>query len=148
MIFIGGISSGMKELSEDIYMTYMYFSFFFIPIFKWNKRYFLRTGPESPDVELPRELGRQYERGEKTDMLNFSQISQLMEMKSLSDRFLANHPKFMMFMKAVSDDGVKEGTVIEISVKEPSGREYVTNLKISADDMLCIEKLKNMKPQN
>ena len=57
MIFIGGISSGQRELNYkgsvvicggcgsygryQVFMTYMYFSFFFIPLFKWNKRYFV-----------------------------------------------------------------------------------------------------------
>ena len=51
MIFIGGISQGMKALaytglitcsfcksttSCELLMTYYYFSFFFIPLFKWN----------------------------------------------------------------------------------------------------------------
>ncbi|MGI6079609.1 MAG: hypothetical protein ACOYBV_01315 [Candidatus Avilachnospira sp.] len=145
MIFIGGVGNGVKELTKDVYMTYLYFSFFFIPLFKWNKRYFLRNTEGGADMELPREIGRQIERGEEIAMLNFSQMSQLMEMKALSDRFFANHPKLMPFLKAVSDSGVREGSVIEISVKEPSGREYVTNLKITEDDMMCFEKLKNMK---
>ena len=147
MIFIGGVGSGVKDLTKEVYMTYMYFSFFFIPLFKWNKRYFMRNPQGGPDIELPRGIGRQIERGENVNMFNFSQMSQLMEMKVLSDRFFANHPKLLPFIKAVSESGVREGSVIEISVKEPSGREYVTNLKISDDDMMCFEKLKNMKQE-
>ena len=147
MIFIGGVGNGVKDLTKEVYMTYMYFSFFFIPLFKWNKRYFMRNLQGGPDIELPRGIGRQIERGENVNMFNFSQMSQLMEMKALSDRFFANHPKLLPFIKAVSESGVREGSVIEISVKEPSGREYVTNLKISDDDMMCFEKLKNMKQE-
>ena len=145
MIFIGGVGNGVKELTAEVYMTYMYFSFFFIPIFKWNKRYFLRNKNGGEDTELPKEIGRQIERGEAVNMFNFSQMSKIMEMKALSDRFLSNHPKLMPFMKAVSESGIAEGSVIEISVKEPSGKEYVTNLKITQDDMMCFEKLKNIK---
>ena len=54
MLFIGGISQGRKLLNYarsilcgscgstsqcQVFMTYMYFSFFFIPLFKWNKRF-------------------------------------------------------------------------------------------------------------
>jgi len=55
MIFIGGISQGHKDLgflqtlickkcgrfsSVSVYMVYTYFSFFFIPLFKWGKKYY------------------------------------------------------------------------------------------------------------
>ena len=83
MIFIGGVGNGMKELTPEVYMTYMYFSFFFIPIFKWNKRYFFRNTDGGADIELPKEIGRQIERGETVNMLNFSQMSKVMEMKAL-----------------------------------------------------------------
>ena len=57
MIFIGGISQGMKALaytglitcsfcksttSCGLLMTYYYFSFFFIPLFKWNKHFLVK----------------------------------------------------------------------------------------------------------
>ncbi len=56
MIFIGGISQGQKILDYvktvicdrcgrygrfQVVMTYMYFSFFFIPLFKWNRKYIM-----------------------------------------------------------------------------------------------------------
>ena len=56
MLFIGGISQGRKLLNYarsilcgscgstsqcQVFMTYMYFSFFFIPLFKWNKRFYV-----------------------------------------------------------------------------------------------------------
>ena len=56
MFFIGGISNGEKKLDYiqstvcprceafgrmEVYMTYMCFSLFFIPIFKWNKNIML-----------------------------------------------------------------------------------------------------------
>ena len=56
MFFIGGISNGEKKLDYiqstvcprceafgrmEVYMTYMCFSLFFIPIFKWNKKYYV-----------------------------------------------------------------------------------------------------------
>ena len=57
MLFIGGISQGRKLLNYarsilcgscgstsqcQVFMTYMYFSFFFIPLFKWNKRFYVQ----------------------------------------------------------------------------------------------------------
>lgn len=58
MFFIMGISQGLKDLGQSslitcprcgsygryiVYMTYTYLSLFFIPVFKWGKRYFVRT---------------------------------------------------------------------------------------------------------
>lgn len=79
MIFIGGISQGSKELSYhgsvvicescgaygryQVFMTYMYFSFFFIPLFKWNRRYFVRMSCCGAVYELNPEKGSQIARG-------------------------------------------------------------------------------------
>lgn len=58
MFFIGGITNSEKKLDYnqsflcsrceafgrmEVYMTYMCFSLFFIPIFKWNKKFFVKT---------------------------------------------------------------------------------------------------------
>jgi RNA polymerase subunit RPABC4/transcription elongation factor Spt4 len=57
MFFIFGISQGEKQLkfrqvgvcpacgrygSVSVWMTYTYFMFFFIPLFKWNRHYYIR----------------------------------------------------------------------------------------------------------
>ena len=78
MIFIGGISSGRKQLEYlktvicgrcgaygryEVYMTYMYFSFFFIPIFKWNKRFYVRMSCCGAVYELNPEVGGKLLRG-------------------------------------------------------------------------------------
>ena len=59
MFFIGGITQGTKELIYNaaamicgrcgrygryqVFMTYMCLSFFFIPIFKWGRKYYVKT---------------------------------------------------------------------------------------------------------
>ena len=73
MFFIMVISQGQKKLDFDqvvvcgrcgryghleVYMVYSYFSLFFIPIFKWGRRYFVRTTCCDASVELDAELGR------------------------------------------------------------------------------------------
>lgn len=69
----------------------------------------------------------------------------IMKFKSLWDSFTSRHPKFPMFMNAVMQNGVKEGTVFEITVKDPDGKEIASNLKIAKEDMELFEKLKQMK---
>ena len=53
-----------------------------------------------------------------------------------------------MFLSAVSQNAIMEGTIIEINVTTPDGKNYCTNLKVKADDMEFLDSLKNMsKPQ-
>ena len=62
------------------------------------------------------------------------------------DRFRANHPKiFPMFLRAVSQDALVEGTIIEINVTTPEGKKYCTNVKLKADDMELFDSLKSMQ---
>ncbi len=63
----------------------------------------------------------------------------------LKRKFDKNHPKFQQFLRACLKDQIKEGTVIEISVKNPDGAEKVANLKVLREDLEMFEELKNMK---
>jgi len=76
--------------------------------------------------------------------MNFNQLALLQQLRSGMSRFRANHPKFPMFLKAVSQDALKEGSVIEINVTTPEGKNYCSNVRLKADDMEFIEALKNM----
>ena len=78
--------------------------------------------------------------------MNFNQLAMIQQLKSGMDRFRANHPKFPMFLQAVSQNALVEGSVIEINVTTPEGKNYCSNIKVTADDLALIETLKNMKP--
>lgn len=92
MFFIMGISNGQRKLTFDqmeickccgkyghieIYVTYMYFMFFFIPIFKWNKHYIAKMTCCGSTCELGQDLGKAIEKGEvsyiPTEQLQFGQ---------------------------------------------------------------------------
>lgn len=80
MFFIMGINQGMKELAYNaslficgrcgrygryqVYMKYTYLSLFFIPVFKWGKRYYAKTTCCGTVYELPQDAGRRLARGE------------------------------------------------------------------------------------
>lgn len=68
----------------------------------------------------------------------------LLQMRPLLDSFKANHPKFLNFVSAVSGIGLKEGTVVEITVTSPEGKEYNSNLKLTPEDIELIQKLRQM----
>ena len=71
--------------------------------------------------------------------MNFNQLAMLQKVKECVDRFRANHPKFPLFLKAVSQNALKEGTIIEWNVTTPDGENYCSNLKLTADDMELME---------
>jgi hypothetical protein len=83
MFFIMGISSGEKVLNfvstrickscgrygrYEAFMTYTFLSLFFIPVFKWNKHYYLRTSCCNMVYEISPELGKRIARGEQVDI--------------------------------------------------------------------------------
>jgi len=83
MFFIMGISDDRKQLdfrqqmvcsccgaygAYQIFVTYTVFSFFFIPLFKWNRRYYVKTTCCGAVSQLDPELGRDIERGRITKL--------------------------------------------------------------------------------
>lgn len=57
--------------------------------------------------------------------MDFRQIAMIQKLKSDLNLFRANHPKFPMFLKAVSQDAIEEGSIIEINVTTPEGKKVL-----------------------
>ena len=89
MFLIFGINQGEKQLHFDqsavckccghfghitVWMSYTYFMLFFIPLFKWNKRYYVRMTCCSSACEISPELGHAIETG-KTTSLNLDDLN-------------------------------------------------------------------------
>lgn len=68
----------------------------------------------------------------------------LLGLRSDFEKFKKNHPKFIQFTKAFTKAGLQEGTVMECKVVTPDGQELQANIKITADDLELLEKLKNL----
>jgi hypothetical protein len=66
----------------------------------------------------------------------------LFKIKTAIEAFKASHPKFPMFLSAVSNNALQPGTVIEINVTDANGKTYSSNLKLTDSD---IELIKDMK---
>ena len=79
------------------------------------------------------------------EKMDFRQITMLQKIKSGIARFQANHPKFPLFLKAVSKDALVEGTVIEIKITTPEGKDYCTNVKLKKDDIALFDSFKAMQ---
>ncbi len=71
----------------------------------------------------------------------------LMQLQQLFHTFKANHPKLPLFFQAAARDALMEGTIIEVTVKSPEGREYCTNMKITPSDLELIQALKELSQQ-
>lgn len=85
MFFIMGIDSKHKMLPYnsnvficnrcgqygryEVFITYMCFSLFFIPIIKWNKRYIVRTTCCQTQYELDPAIGQAIERGHDVEII-------------------------------------------------------------------------------
>lgn len=83
MIFIGGISQGRKILDYvrtvicgccgrygryEVIMTYTYFSFFFIPLFKWNRQFYVRMTCCGAVYSLEKEAGQKILAGQDVEI--------------------------------------------------------------------------------
>ncbi|ROR28738.1 zinc ribbon family protein [Mobilisporobacter senegalensis] len=83
MFFIMGISSGQKKLGfvqtilcnrcgsygrYEVYVTYTYLSLFFIPVLKWNKKYYVKSTCCNSIYNIELELGKRIARGECTNI--------------------------------------------------------------------------------
>ena len=75
-------------------------------------------------------------------MFDFSSV---MKIKSAWDTFSRNHPKFMPFMQAVGWEAIGDGTIIEIKVTSPEGKEFNTNMKLTQSDLDLFAQIKNIQ---
>lgn len=70
---------------------------------------------------------------------------QLFQIKGMWTEFVSRHPKFPHFLNAVSQNGISEGTIIEVQITTAEGKHFASNLKLSKEDMELFQKIKDMK---
>lgn len=70
--------------------------------------------------------------------------AKLFKIKSAWDQFVRNHPKFPMFMDAVKNTGIEAGTIIDITITTPEGRNLSTNIKVTPSDKELLEELNDL----
>lgn len=83
MFLIFGVEEGSKQIlfrqrvlcpvcgrygDMTVWMTYTYFMFFFVPLFKWNRRYYVKMECCGAGFEIPVELGRDIKDKKITDI--------------------------------------------------------------------------------
>ncbi|MBR7089517.1 MAG: hypothetical protein IKI46_03350 [Lachnospiraceae bacterium] len=62
--------------------------------------------------------------------------------------FQEQHPKAIAFIQSISNGDLREGSVIEIKVTTPEGKESVSNIKLTADDIETFNLFKNSQTGN
>lgn len=83
MFFIASVNQGKKNIGHhqlvicdkcgqygryEVLMTYMYFSFFFIPIFKWKRRYYVKSSCCHSMYQLNNKVGNLIRRGKEVEI--------------------------------------------------------------------------------
>lgn len=70
----------------------------------------------------------------------------LMKLMSAKNKFTQNHPKVEAFVKTVflGNNGIPEGTIIEITVTKPGAEPVSTNLRVQQSDLELVEELRNL----
>ena len=59
----------------------------------------------------------------------------MFKIKGAWERFIQNHPKFPMFLRAAAATGIKEGYIIEVKITDTEGKNICTNVKLTE---MCI----------
>ena len=65
----------------------------------------------------------------------------LLEFRKHWGDFEARHPKFVQFVGAIMKSGISEGSIIEVKITFPDGRELESNLKVSPEDVEFIKSI-------
>ena len=69
----------------------------------------------------------------------------LLQLKPAWEQFNTNHPKLMNFVKAASKDGfMDEGTLIEISITNSSGKTIASNVRVKQEDLTFLTTFKSV----
>ncbi len=68
----------------------------------------------------------------------------LMKVKGMWDAFLARHPKLAPFGQTVAANAIGPGSVIDIHVTSPDGRDYHYNMRVSQEDMDAVREAREI----
>ena len=61
------------------------------------------------------------------------------EARNRINMFNNEHPKVLPFLDMLKKNAVEEGTVVEMRVTTPDGKEYVSNIRLTKTDVETIK---------
>lgn len=59
--------------------------------------------------------------------------------------FKQRHPKFIKFFSYAAQSELKEGSILEVKVINPEGKETCTNIRLSAEDAALLSEMLSEK---
>ncbi len=65
----------------------------------------------------------------------------LLQLKERFDTLRIEHPKFLAFLRAIRENAVAEGSVLEMKVTTPDGSEYISNIRMTNNDVEAMKLL-------
>lgn len=65
----------------------------------------------------------------------------MMKAMAAWNTFKKNHPKFPAFCKAAAQKGLRENSIVSITITTPEGEKIETNLKVQASDLELLKGL-------
>lgn len=68
----------------------------------------------------------------------------IMKLMNAKNKFQKNHPKFVAFLSRCFQGGIKEGTVIEITVTNPGESPITSNMRVQQSDLELLAELKEI----
>ena len=68
----------------------------------------------------------------------------MMKLMGAKNKFTSTHPKFAAFFQAMIQQGIDEGTVIEVTITKPGCAPITGNMKVQQSDLELIEDLKGL----
>ena len=71
----------------------------------------------------------------------------LMQLQQRFSLFSQDHPKVLPFFRAIGSNAMQEGTIIDIKVTTPDGKELASNIKLTANDIETAQMMMNMGNQ-
>ena len=69
----------------------------------------------------------------------------LLKMKDRLRVFNEEHPRVHPFFHMVREQGLPVGSVLEMKVKLPDGKEHVTNIRLTENDIETIRMISSLK---
>ena len=71
----------------------------------------------------------------------------LLKMKDRLSIFNQEHPRVRPFFHMIKEEGLPVGSILELKVVLPDGREQVTNIRLTENDLETIKMLSKTKKE-
>ncbi len=60
---------------------------------------------------------------------------EIMKIKQRLDTFNSDHPKVGPFFRSIGKNAMMPGTIVELKVTTPDGKDFISNIKVNENDV-------------